>query len=59
VLFNYASCGYVDIIFKFVNKRANVNTKGENREMLLYLACGNNHDSMELYRFDAQYSISF
>jgi hypothetical protein len=53
VLFNYASYGYANIVLKFVNKRANVNTKGENGNMRLYLACGNNHDSMELCQFYA------
>jgi len=59
VLFNYASYGYADIILKFVNKRANVNTKGDNEKIPLYLACGNNHDSIELCQFYAQYSISY
>ncbi len=30
VLFNSASCGYVDIVQNIVNKRANVTAKGEN-----------------------------
>ncbi len=42
-----------------LSKRANVNTKGENGKMLLYLACGINHDSMELCQLYAWYSISF
>jgi hypothetical protein len=59
VLFNYDSYGYVDIVLKFVNKKTDVNIKGENGEMLLYLACGNNHDSMESCQFYAWYSISY
>jgi hypothetical protein len=33
-------CKCVDIVQNIVNKRAYVNAKVENGEMLLYLACG-------------------
>jgi len=46
VLFNYALYGYVDIIQEIVNKGTYVNAKGENKEMLLYLACANNHNGV-------------
>ncbi len=48
VLSNYALYGYVDIIQEIVNKGTYVNAKGENKEMLLYLACANNHDGVIL-----------
>jgi hypothetical protein len=46
VLSNYALYGYVDIIQEIVNKGTYVNAKGENKEMLLYLACANNHNGV-------------
>jgi hypothetical protein len=45
VLSNYALYGYVDIIQEIVNKGTYV-AKGENKEMLLYLACANNHNGV-------------
>jgi hypothetical protein len=39
VLCGYASCGYVDIVRKIINKGTNDNAKNENRKMHLYLAC--------------------
>jgi hypothetical protein len=46
VLSNYVSCEYVDVVQKIVNKGTNVNTKGENGKMCLYLAYLNNHDGI-------------
>ncbi len=45
-LFNQALCGYVDIVQEIVNKGAYVNVEGENKEMLLYSTCGNNHNGV-------------
>jgi hypothetical protein len=33
VLFNLAPCGYFDIVQKIVNKRRDVNAKGDNGKM--------------------------
>jgi hypothetical protein len=45
LLSNQSSSEYVDIVQKIV-KIANVNAKGENPKILLYLVCKNNHDGV-------------
>jgi hypothetical protein len=39
VLSNEALCGFVDIAQEIVNKGANINAKGKNINMFLYLTC--------------------
>ncbi len=46
VLFNWASCEYIDTIQKIVNKGRYVNAKNENEKMFLHLTCENNHDGV-------------